>query len=89
VTDDRFDEFSTKLAGPQSRGAMLRTLLALAAGGALLPASALAEHEQRKIGHCITKGHICYPKRHKNRCCSGLTCKPAACGKLPCPHQCA
>jgi hypothetical protein len=102
MADNQFDELTRRLAGPQSRGAMLKTLLAAAVGGALLPASALAEHEDRKhnpfgpkhhpkpqspIRHCITQGHLCHPKRH--RCCSGLTCREVACKPPACPaYEC-
>jgi hypothetical protein len=87
MADDRFDELTRQLAGPQTRGAMLKTLLAAAVGGALLPASALAEHADRKPQRCRTKGQLCHPRRHM--CCAGLTCQKVACKPPACPaYEC-
>jgi hypothetical protein len=93
MRDTRFDELTRKLSGPQTRGSMLKTLLALAAGAALVPASALAgdaDKPKRKSPICIAKGGRCTLKSGKNGlCCPHLRCKRTVC-KVggPCYRQC-
>jgi hypothetical protein len=89
MSDGRFDNLSRKLAGPQTRGTMLKTLVAAAVGAALLPVAAQAEPEGRNSdAYCLPKGHRCHPRKGV-RCCSGLKCAyNPACKRLPCPHIC-
>ena len=93
MADERFDELTRMVAGPQSRRSMLKYLLALATGAALVPAAALAEEVDR--GHldgkkmlCLTRGSRCAHAKHS--CCPGLQCLRQACkvgSKCP-PYKC-
>lgn len=90
MSDQRFDDLCRKLSGPQSRGSMLKTVLALAAGAALVPASAVAENDdrKRKNTYCLPKGHRCRLKG-AHKCCAGLTCSRVACKQgQPCYRRC-
>jgi hypothetical protein len=91
MPDTHFDELARQLSSPQTRGSMLKTLLALAAGAALVPGSVLAgEAEKRKSPICLAKGSRCTLKSGRNGgCCPHLRCKRIVC-KVggPCYRQC-
>jgi len=73
MASERFDELTRRLSGTQSRATMLKTLLAVAVGGALLPQPTLAAHEgARSEKACLKKGQFC---THGRKCCKGLACK--------------
>lgn len=87
MADDRFDDLTKKLAGPQSRRTMLRTLVAAAVGGALLPASALAAREEKsKSSTCLKKGSFCSTKSGSKKCCSHMKCHKSGSGKHTTHH---